>query len=589
MMRTTSTFCGPSTLLDGCYADTDFGSRLNTDRVLRELQIGPKPLNKSTLRKYMLRGFRLWGGEKIKLAPVLMRDPQTGNWENTFSVSVVQRIKEARQVLKQIGEAGRHVDARGAWLSVEKAMTVLSEEEGRRTTRATLARWEKHCLLLGRGITATLEQNEFGNWVSWYLEKDVLAIKLARADSRNGVYRHNNKEYRIPEAIKKQTGRRHSTLLNMERDGWAEGQCFDRRHPGPGGPRVKAYRYPDEKPATFNGVYRRSDGAAALNVQAAAKQSDIPANTLYHYFDSCCYLPEGKLPHELMRRPGNGWEEKTILEADLNRLRAAIAAVRKKGDRCVPADGLVTAKELLEHFGLKEYSNYVKLGTFLARLADSGQLNRHKTYRLVGGRWYRPYGYHLEEFTALLGGRRLDDVLNELAQHLQLTGAVITFSNIDQDVVDKSNEGPQAMPSAESQGIHKLAQSIDPGHPVRVMNAAEIGELIASSLKACGIGSNGNELNPWDTRLTFDLASNCVVLDGHEFPDLNHTAILILQRLATARGSIVSSKTLCKEISECKSGEKTIRRALETLPNPLQDLINGIPGAGRSLQLPAIK
>src|SRR5262249_974264 len=100
----------------------------------------------------------------------------------------------------------------------------------------------------------------------------------------------------------------------------------------------------------------------------------------------------------------------------MDRLQDAMRGAMCKPSILTPNDRLKTAKEIADHYNLTDPWEYAQLGVLLCRLAESGQLKRKKTrrFRKGRGRCYHPFGYNLEEFDALLGGRDIRDVLREL-------------------------------------------------------------------------------------------------------------------------------------------------------------------------------
>jgi hypothetical protein len=131
-----------------------------------------------------------------------------------------------------------------------------------------------------------------------------------------------------------------------------------------------------------------------------------------------------------------------------------------------------------------------------------------------------------------------------------------------------------AMRTSPPKGTPPVHQEF-PGHPVQIINTVR--EPVPVMLV------KGND--PLE-RLTIDLDSNSVTLDGTSFNGLDPLAVRILQALKEAQGLYLSSRWIGTNISGCNGGEKGVRRHLGTLPEQLQAIIVATSGAGRRLQLP---
>jgi hypothetical protein len=160
--------------------------------------------------------------------------------------------------------------------------------------------------------------------------------------------------------------------------------------------------------------------------------------------------------------------------------------------------------------------------------------------------------------------------------------------------------------------LYDIAESADDQNPVLLARTRSLhsptqpwtgdGEMQSRNVKftflerdvfTCSVAAIGmllNEVPP--ERLNIDLESNSLTLDGITYTDLDPVGLRIIQALAQRMRSgegPLSGKQLSQLVPGCSGGEKTVRRHLRSLPEPVQALVKGKPGAGRWLQLPPPK
>jgi hypothetical protein len=87
-------------------------------------------------------------------------------------------------------------------------------------------------------------------------------------------------------------------------------------------------------------------------------------------------------------------------------------------------------------------------------------------------------------------------------------------------------------------------------------------------------------------RLTIDLATNCITLDGTPWPELDPVAVRIVQALQQKGGCPIAAKELQRSILGCRGDEKTLRNYIKKLPEPIRACIKAQSGRGRWLELP---
>ena len=91
-------------------------------------------------------------------------------------------------------------------------------------------------------------------------------------------------------------------------------------------------------------------------------------------------------------------------------------------------------------------------------------------------------------------------------------------------------------------------------------------------------------------RLVINLLTREVWLERHRF-EVNHSiALQVFQRIAAAKGKMVSRRVL-QRIPGCSSGEKRFDRVLSHLPAPLRRFVIGTRGmgGGYAIKLPPLE
>jgi hypothetical protein len=97
------------------------------------------------------------------------------------------------------------------------------------------------------------------------------------------------------------------------------------------------------------------------------------------------------------------------------------------------------------------------------------------------------------------------------------------------------------------------------------------------------------EAFPSPPRLSVDLDTNTITLDGVPYTSLDPRAVRLIDALRQAGGVPMSRKDLSDQVPGCKGGEKAVRRAETCLPEGLRRLIKSVEGKGTWLELPPLK
>jgi hypothetical protein len=162
-----------------------------------------------------------------------------------------------------------------------------------------------------------------------------------------------------------------------------------------------------------------------------------------------------------------------------------------------------------------------------------------------------------------------------------LKGASDRSEEVKQNLVSHGVLTPEGGPGprwrAFRTGFHKLLHQLMPDDQPEDLQTAmrlEVAEW------AKGQRSN---------RLTIDLESNSLTLDGILHADLDPIGLRIIDALEKELRSgnlVVSGSRLSELVPGCRGGEKAVRRKLAKLPKAIRSLVKALPGKGHWLQLP---
>jgi hypothetical protein len=257
----------------------------------------------------------------------------------------------------------------------------------------------------------------------------------------------------------------------------------------------------------FGGIHKfEKDGQQkiAFNLLNASKDYSIPLTTLTGYAKNkhdeagnrivtCDFLPEGYLP-TVKRKPPvpfGGREETTVLKEDMDRLQAAMQAAAYQPSLLNPSDGLKTAKEIAAHYGLTATWDYAKLGVLLRRLRDSGQFAQSKTRRFSKKRrrCWRPFGYSLEVFDYLLGGRDLNAILDELTpdwahgDNVVLRQGYLAIGQGNADRLAAPGDGRNGPQTTIVSDVVKLVQTPPLAEPLLAIDQTGVGVAVVDQFR----------------------------------------------------------------------------------------------------------
>jgi hypothetical protein len=364
---------------DGWY-DTPAGPRLNRQAVRDYLKV-----HYNTVQKWERKGL---------LTPEKIRAPVTGYPEKTYALAEVKGLAATCAA-----PAPKRMEGPGGWYIPRQE--TLSRLE---VSHTTLTDWTKQCLHLpgGRGIRVMPGGTANGGRETWYHEQDVEDIKARLRQRKEGRYLLPDGAYLTHSAARRYHHIDPATLYRLAESGEVKtaphpGEAGDERHP-------RIYReadivaYMQGQGVKFDGLYETPEGPR-WNLGRAARESGYTRSFLKKQIKKSLYLPEGKLPSKPMKAPSRRRREHTVLPADLDRLRFAIAAAMGSGE---PAGNWGDAEQIANRRGITDLEGRIALGARLKEWRQDGRLSTHRVWRRHGGGRRRVWLYDLDELDALL-------------------------------------------------------------------------------------------------------------------------------------------------------------------------------------------
>jgi hypothetical protein len=313
----------------------------------------------------------------------------------------------------------------------------------------------------------------------------------------------------------------------------------------------------------------------------------IPAPTLYtHINQRTIYLKGGYFHPKRFDRPRRGgrwnkqplgWPKKEVLEYVASRARAKEAARKAKDPESAAA--------------------------FLARLLANGEMRSSDVRRLFLGNGFSAQVLRPARVVAGVkndravrrNGPRLWYLEGTDPSNIQVPPAaqpVSSAASATRQIQGQTGEGDVAQISSSLQDQPATYGGVEvtnpEARPVPIAGKVGLDNETREWLDAKLRDRSSNAATSWD-RLCIDAASGTVILDGTTHRNVHPDGAQILAALlkaAKAGKPVVSSARLMQQTG-C-SHENTLRRWIEQMPKPLQELIKSKRGSGRWLELPQL-
>jgi hypothetical protein len=324
---------------------------------------------------------------------ILLLNPVNGKTEATYAKELYDRLKAAREALKQ-PRPDHERDKQGRWwITAGRAMTRL------KCGRNTLQRWESNCVYIKkslerRGHARVLSGGRRAGTETMYLESEIDAIKAALKVKGNGFYgeaakprltaRAAQKEFGLaPATIRRAVEARLLTPETMDRKNTAKQTCetFDKDelmkykrqrdsllvHRSISGDRFQGRRMKH-----FDGVFP----SGRLSLKTAARRAKITLYTVRQW------VARGRVTAILEKPPiGTGRPERTVELADVKREKERIAAKQREP---VPSAPWRRSSDLLDALHISHLGERICLGRLLTHWRGSGDIE----YRQARGAYY---------------------------------------------------------------------------------------------------------------------------------------------------------------------------------------------------------
>lgn len=276
---------------------------------------------------------------------------------------------------------------------------------------------ESGCIHLhGQPLLSKTRPSPRGARKTWYSEDQINEINKSFLKQTGGHYETPSDPCVSTGAIKKTRG-----------FGWHQLEAWEDRCPYhatgrlvpvwvdnklPGRRRIKTYRIRDldEIQSWRNrwhaGVYELPEGRR-LNLAVAADRLDCSRQFLKNCIRKCPRLPEGKLASVKLRPPRpRARGEHTILETDLERLRAAIQAIDCNG---TAERSWKDADEIAAHYGRTDLTGQIAWAQWLRMASDAGTLSSTRLAKRQGMRVYWTSFYDLDEINRKMTTQEPDE------------------------------------------------------------------------------------------------------------------------------------------------------------------------------------
>jgi hypothetical protein len=367
----------------GVY-ETEDGQRLDRKATAQEMG-----LSEGTIKNLEARG---------ELTPVELNCPVTGARKTTYARAEVDALKARRARPRH-----EHRKIDGAWY--------MPRAEGLRRlglSHAFSPDARNGCLhVKGLTIRTTPVRTPLGGPETWFHVREVKRAQRALRERRQGIYRTGKVCYITLSRVRSHHKVDAGTLKRLVADGLVE----TIPHPGESGKKrepllykaadVMAYKRTPRK--KFNGVYDTPEGPR-WNLRRAARQSGFSHAFLKKQIKASPFLPEGKLPSDLMTPPaerGRSHQEYTVLPADLKRLRKGIKEALACGRL---AGNWGSAAKIARLYRISGALRIIALHTLLKEWREDGSLPNQRVWRQRGKRGRRIWHYDLGALATLLAG-----------------------------------------------------------------------------------------------------------------------------------------------------------------------------------------
>jgi hypothetical protein len=318
---------------------------------------------------------------------------------------------EKIQAAFRAAEDGRYIDSAGVpRLNVSRALQELRLVRPG-LTKMTLYTWRSQgCVHLGGRVidTKAFCLRADGNHDVWHKESDILDIKKSLRTRAQGRYGDPSDPQLTPGAIKEEFGIDHSDTRKWEQNGLLEPVHVK---PVCGGVPGVLRTYPKSaiqdilagRSARHAGVYEEAEGNR-LNIRLAAKALGVDQRYLRKLIENKQPQVVELLRPEMRTKPFSKWEELTVLESGVPKLKSARAAAKR---RKPPRGRWATGRGVLDTHGITHFGQRIRAYGILLRLRQANPGLAHQFPNDRKDQCQLVWQYNLDRLDQILAGRTL--------------------------------------------------------------------------------------------------------------------------------------------------------------------------------------